>query len=382
MHQKPAAAGQVDTPVLHNARNLLRWRRKLPRVQLAVLPATTSRPNPLLIGNRLFASIFSPGAVVAVERLTGKPIWRRQIPSFAGSSLLGHGTMIYANSANTLHALDQEDGHVVWQFSPQGTVGETMYSAPSWGHGRLFIGDRAGNLHALEAKSGKRLWSVLTSRARNNDVNGAPLVDGDRVYVATNAGRVLAFDARTGGLVWKQEIGLPSANEIRVVPPGALLIAATSSLFWLNRDTGAIQDRCAFPRRFLLSYACKGERVLAVLTRDSGRTELLGLRDHAVVFRRTCDVGSVRWLSNGSVFESRVDGLGVLNPNTGECVHHIRFPVDNSAAPPEFRAGCLYVLTQRGSLWALNWPPSEGAEAIADRRRDVPLTPVRKRPSR
>jgi len=350
----------------HTVGDLLVWCAQLPRVKCAVLPTTTFRSNPLPVGDRLFASVFSPGAVIAVDRNAGQRLWRRRITPFAGSQLLFSGSILYAKSPHSLYGLHPEDGRLIWTFSPHGTRGETMYSAPSVGGGRLFIGDRAGYLHALNAETGQPAWSVLTSRAKNNDVNGPPLVDGEQVVVATNAGRVLCLDARTGKVIWTQSVGSPSTHEIGVVP-GGFLVASTFSLCWLNPSTGALLSRRSFPRRWILSYICRGRLTLAVLaSKNDGSHEIAGLRDDAVVFRRDEEfLDSLRWLPDGSIVETRFDGLGVLDPTTGERLHDVRFSDECGAAPPAIGDRHLYALTRSGRLLALRWPPPEGSSSHA-----------------
>jgi len=50
------------------------WRTELPDVKFAVLPPGNPRPNPLLADDKLFVSVFSPGAVCALERDTRRLI--------------------------------------------------------------------------------------------------------------------------------------------------------------------------------------------------------------------------------------------------------------------------------------------------------------------
>jgi hypothetical protein len=48
------------------------WRKQLADVKFAVLPPANTRPNPLIADDKLFVSVFSPGAVCALERDTGR----------------------------------------------------------------------------------------------------------------------------------------------------------------------------------------------------------------------------------------------------------------------------------------------------------------------
>jgi hypothetical protein len=48
------------------------WRTELPDVKFAVLPPGNTHPNPLIPDDKLFVSVFSPSAVCALERDTGR----------------------------------------------------------------------------------------------------------------------------------------------------------------------------------------------------------------------------------------------------------------------------------------------------------------------
>jgi hypothetical protein len=86
------------------------WKTGLPSAEHAVLPPSNNRPNPLVMGALVYVSVFSQGAVCALERKTGKLLWRKEIPKFGGSAVhLAHGKL-YAKTANTLFALEPETG--------------------------------------------------------------------------------------------------------------------------------------------------------------------------------------------------------------------------------------------------------------------------------
>ena len=60
------------------------WRKRLPKVRFAVLPSSTFRPNPVVIQDCLFVSVFSPGAVFAIKRSSGEVQWRRRLVPLGG----------------------------------------------------------------------------------------------------------------------------------------------------------------------------------------------------------------------------------------------------------------------------------------------------------
>lgn len=367
----------------HDLALLTVWRVQLPRVRHAVLPPNTSRPNPLAVGGRLFVSVFAPGAVVCLDRHSGEILWRRRLVPFGGEAALHANGLLYAKSPHTLYCLEPETGRLVWKFCPHGTEHETMYSPPAVKDGRLFIGDRAGYLYALDASSGRPLWRLLTSRARNNDVNGLPLLDGDRLVLATNAGRAFSIDPATGSIVWTHRIGQPSIREIAVSPNG-YLVATSNYLSWLEPRTGKLLERRTFPRRRDLRTCCsRGRHVVLSLSDRNTLSEIVGLRDNKLLFTRRAEwLANLRWLPSGLLVETRFEGIGVLNPRTGDRLHDIHFDEDCQAAQPDEVGRRLYLLTARGVVLALRWPPtahgrpsgSTSSSNAASSRRRAPRT--------
>lgn len=53
----------------------------------------------------MYASVFSPAAVCALDRRTGKLVWRRKIPGLGGSTVHLVGGTLFAKTANTLYAM-------------------------------------------------------------------------------------------------------------------------------------------------------------------------------------------------------------------------------------------------------------------------------------
>jgi hypothetical protein len=358
MARSDAEPARMQIPCRHDVDSLTTWRVQLRGVEHAVLPQFASRPNPLAVGRHLFVSIFSPGAVICLDRDSGHVLWRRRLVPFSVSHVLHTGSLLYAKTPHTLYCLEPDTGQIIWKFSPYGPKGETMYSAPSVKDGRLFIGDRQGYLHALDARTGRPLWRVLTSRASNNAVNGPPLVHRDRVLVATNAGRFLSIEAATGSIVWNERVGHPCTKEI-LVCPDAFVVLTSVALSWVDCRTGRVLARHVFPRRrWVRTFASRGRRLLVVLSNGIGKFELLGFQDTNLLFSKQHDyILTLQWAPSGLLVETRYDGIGILNPLTGERVHDVVFHEDCEAAQPAELEGQLYVLTVAGAVFALRWPP-------------------------
>src|SRR5207247_905920 len=142
----PCSTGRMGAtePTQHSFDDLAVWRISLPGVQHAVLPHSSDRPNPRLINGVLFASVFAPACVYALDAGTGEIRWRRELPYLGGHSVEPAVDLLFAQTARSLYALDPVSGTIQWEFCPYGAEGEMLYSEPTLDGKRLFIGDRAG----------------------------------------------------------------------------------------------------------------------------------------------------------------------------------------------------------------------------------------------
>ena len=196
----------VEKPRTLSFEELTIWRTELPDVNIAVLPPDNTRPNPLALDDKLFVSVFSPGAICALQRDSGGMIWRRELQKFSGASVLLHSGRMFANSPHTLYALRPDSGETLWSFCPYGTKGEWIYSSPTIYQDKLYIGDRKGLLHCLDSGTGETVWGKCTNGEGNHSVNSTPAVVNGLVIVSTNAKVVVAYEAITGEDAWEQSV--------------------------------------------------------------------------------------------------------------------------------------------------------------------------------
>jgi outer membrane protein assembly factor BamB len=130
-----------ESPAQHNhlIDDLTLWRHRIRGAKLAVLPNYSNRPNPLVVGDAVVASIFSPGIICAVDRKTGRQRWRIRTDGLAGSTVTFANGTLYAKTSHTIYALNASSGHVKWTFCPYGRKHEWIYSAPTVHKEMVFV---------------------------------------------------------------------------------------------------------------------------------------------------------------------------------------------------------------------------------------------------
>jgi outer membrane protein assembly factor BamB len=354
------------------------WRTKLPDAKFAVLPASNNRPNPLAVQDRLYISVFSPGAICALQRDGGKLIWRRELPPLAHSSVQLCDGRLFAKTAQELFALHPDSGETLWSFCPYGRDREFLYSSPSFHDGRVYIGDRNGILHCLDADSGKTIWTRVTSRARNNDVNSTPVIVDGLVIVSTNAGTAIAYDALSGKTAWSQKLDGPAV--FGPVLHHDSVLAVADSLYILNCRTGKRQRRLSSKgERLLCVESTPGSVVMMFTAPDNVKLpadrqaaeKVMALHPphNTLVFisnsgqRRTRKILAFclafRYApASSQIYVSHLSGIDVLRPVTGTLVRQLRLHDDTHGgiAPVDVMDNKIYTLTGDGSVYALRNP--------------------------
>lgn len=365
-------------PTTLDFQDLAIWRTKLPDVNFAVLPPSNNRPNPLATQERLYISVFSPGAICALERETGKLMWRRELPRLANSSVQSYEDKLFANTAQALFALHPDSGERLWSFCPYGNNGEFIYSSPSLHDKRVYIGDRKGFLHCLDAESGETIWRRPTSRAGNN-VNSTPVVVDGLVIVSTNAKTAIAYDALSGKLAWTQKLDAPSIFGPIVHQDSVLVVS--HSLYVLNPRTGKIRRRFSWEGEtvqhadstqlgIVLTFMPKASTTKRPAEKASAEG-VAALHPHyeTLVFisrsgrQRTRKIlascAALRYVqATGFVYVSHLQGIDVLRPVTGTLLWQLTLNDDSrgGVALVDVKDNEIYTLTGNGSVYALRHP--------------------------
>jgi hypothetical protein len=337
------------------------WRTKLPNANHAVLPPQNSRPNPLVSGSMLYASVFSEGAVCALDRRSGRLLWRKEIPKLGGSSVhLAQGTL-FAKTAHTLFALEPKTGNTIWSFCPYGESGESIYSDPTVYRGRLFIGDRSGFLHCLDSRTGRSLWRKRTNAAKNCDVNSTPIVVGGLVIVATNANMAAAYDVKTGSRVWRRALDGPSTFGPLLFR--GTLVAITRSIYFLKPESGKVIRRFSWKGDAVAEADCTQRDVACVLLGrwpPGAKSRLVGLNERGIRYtqRSSACVPFIHFARETKlIYISHLQGIDVRRQTNGVLACKIRRQTDSSGiSPVEVRGSRIYALTGNGYIYALRHP--------------------------
>lgn len=336
----------------------LLWKTKLPKVECPVLLASTTRPNPLVVGDLVVVSVFSPGAICALDKKSGTLVWRRPLPPFLTEGVCAAGGSLFSTTSRSVLSLDPGNGAVRWEFKPYEQPKEWIYSQPVVHRGLLFFGDRAGVFRCLDAKTGQCRWHRQPSKRPNNQVNSTALVNWPRVIAATNNGVVVCYDTRAGKTVWRQKVDGPCSHELLRL--GSTVIVPARSLYALDLLRGLVRYRLQFDGQTVYSAAVAGGRLLAVVGPDYDETGAaqdgsgweLVVAEHGWLKTRH-PIGGISALrtcvETGFAYRCDVASVEVINPATGSSLASKRKLM---MALPDVKDGILYGFADDGFVFA------------------------------
>jgi hypothetical protein len=351
-------AGKIAT---YQFRDLTIWRTKLPNTKHAVLPPHNNRSNPLVDGALVYVSVFSEGAVCALDRKSGKLLWRKEIARLGGSAVhLGQGRL-FAKTAHTLYALEPATGKTIWSFCPYGDSGESIYSDPTIYRSSLYIGDRRGFLHCLDSRTGQTRWKVRTSSAKNCDVNSTPVVVKGLVIVGTNASMAAAYDVKTGRRAWVRRLDGPSVFGPLLSRDS--LVAITHSIYFLKPESGRVIRRFSWKRDGVSEADCTRRDVVCMLRGSwppSGESRLVGLNETEIQFTENSAayVALIHFASETNlIYVSHLQGIDVRRPASGTLVCKIERKSGSSGIGlVDVKGNTIYALVGDGYVYALRHP--------------------------
>ncbi|MBN8726385.1 MAG: outer membrane protein assembly factor BamB [Xanthomonadales bacterium] len=136
-------------------------------------------------GGTLYAAGYR-GQVLALASGTGRPVWQRDLSSYAGAAVGGKVAVIVDADGN-VWAFDRDTGANLWK---QDQLRFRWLSGPVVQGDYVAIGDSEGYVHWLTLDEGK---FAARERLGRKAIEGKPLVVGDVLYVEDVDGRIGAY---------------------------------------------------------------------------------------------------------------------------------------------------------------------------------------------
>lgn len=179
--------------------------------------------SPVIYQNLLFLTFdgYDQQYVVALDKLTGKTVWKRDRnieygtddgdlkKAFSTPSVFeinGQPQLVSPSAAATI-AYDPFTGEEIWRVY-HGGMNEAM--RPIRGHGLIFLnsGHTLNLLAVREGLKGDLTESgIVWKTPRGAPSRPSPLLIGDSLYVVSDQGVATCLDARSGKMIWQERLG-------------------------------------------------------------------------------------------------------------------------------------------------------------------------------
>ncbi|MGE0870981.1 MAG: PQQ-binding-like beta-propeller repeat protein [Kofleriaceae bacterium] len=279
-----------------------------------------------LVGGAVYVGTMD-GLLLALDPQTGDERWRYQSRGPIGQPpVMTRDAVIFANEADQVVAVDAITGKFKWQYKAETPEEYTLrgHAGVAIDGDLVYTGFANGTLVALRRDNGSVAWSTsLKGEAdRFIDVDATPIVLEDTVYAASSSGGVYALDKLTGLVRWRLpfwDAAMPSSsgNVGGIATDRKLLYASVADLGTYAIDLG-------------------GNIVWRVGARGGGEPAV------PVVF------------ADLLVYSLAKDGMFIANRRTGETLEYFD-PGDGISAAPTITAdGRLFVMSNRGILYAFD----------------------------
>jgi outer membrane protein assembly factor BamB len=186
--------------------------------------------SPLIEGDLLIECIGSypgsmPSSVIALDKNTGKEVWKAPTEGLTNSSPLvitagGHRQLIVWTQGSVT-SLDPATGKVFWQERMK-TAAQDAVTTPVFHENRLLLSGLMVKLDP-DKPAASVLWpDTKDVRRRTLSVTSTPLFRGDYLFSATSAGALVCVDAGSGERVWETDKVTDPRNgaSIHLIPNG------------------------------------------------------------------------------------------------------------------------------------------------------------------
>lgn len=300
---------------LRAANGSVRWRKQI--------GAVASAP---LVGGTLYVGTLD-GTLLALDAQTGEEKWRYQSRGPIEQTPVSAGDLIIvANEADQVAAVDAVTGKFKWQYKSETPEEYTLrgHAGVAVDGDMIYTGFSNGTLVALRRESGSVAWStsLKADADRFMDVDATPLIIGDKIYASSSSGGVYALDKATGLVRWRVpfwDAAMPSStgNVGGITSDGKLIYVSVADLGTYAIDLG-------------------GNIVWRVGAKGGGEPAAPIVYDDMLVYSLA------------------QDGMFVADRKTGATIEYFQ-PGDGVSARPTITAdGRLFVMSNRGILYAFD----------------------------
>ena len=248
------------------------WQRSFQRDFGGEVPIWSFRESPLVDGDKVICTPGGEGAtIVALDKLTGKTIWKSQVPDDPKAAYASAIAIDFAGqrqyvqfTAKALVGVAASDGKFLWRYDKPSNNYGINCSTPLYHEGQVFAASAYNNGGGLvklskETNGSVKAQEVYFSDKMQNHHGGMILFEGN-LYGANggnSGGYLVCLDFKTGNVLWDERRGEKRAAKGSVafadgrlyyrLEDGTMLLIEPSPKQYLERGRFTQPDRTKLP---------------------------------------------------------------------------------------------------------------------------------------
>ncbi|KAK6020520.1 PQQ enzyme repeat protein [Ostertagia ostertagi] len=327
-------------------------------------------------GNYLFVGN-AKGVFAAIHKKTGVIKWSFQAAGAIHSSAIGEkGRVYFADNRQSIYALDQLTGKLLWKFDLQPAINypwryDYYPSSPVIQGNKLLVGGDDGFFYALDIQTGKVVWKYKCKGI----VRSTAAVYRDKVLFGDTEAGFYALSLANGKEIWQCRINGDTMNnedwgfDRRAITSSAVVKgnkvifgARDGYLYCVDVETGKRIWTQDHEISWIISTVAIKDSMVVTGTSDGRFVQAVHLETGKEIwkYRTTLAVWASPLIVGDKVYAGSFDGqLYCIDLKTGKRVSQFRAG-NKFMASPLWNDGLLYAGSDDGYLYAL--------EGHADRR--------------
>ena len=298
------------------------------------------------------------GKVRAINKLTGRTIWKTSLGTHLTSGVAVDNDMLFlCGSRGQILALSQQNGAIKWRTN----FNNEILAVPVAASGKIKI-KTEGQLIALDQQNGLKLWSYeqeqpsLVLRGSNT-----PKIVGDMVITGFANGNIAALDINTGRLIWQSALAESTGSSMieRMIDVDADMAVignvVYASSYQGNIAAVSLKGQLLW-KRALSSYTGVAADVAKVYVSDSyGTVWALDRQTGTVVWQQKAladreITAPVLYGNNYLAVGDKEGYVHFMRISDGRFVARIKAGSSRIIAAPIADSGDLYVMLTSGTL--------------------------------
>jgi outer membrane protein assembly factor BamB len=186
------------------------------------------------------------GNVVALDPVSGKKLWERQLEAPVRASPTAAGGNVYVVTLDgRFYCLAGADGGVLWSARGLPQQASLINNASPAVEGSVVaVPYPSGDLVALNVADGSTAWSENLARTRTTSQISSmsdaarPAISGGIVFAVGHAGRMIATNAETGERMWS--LNVPGIQPPWVAGEYVFVVDVSGQLLAISKPSGKI----------------------------------------------------------------------------------------------------------------------------------------------